>query len=225
MKQEASYQISLLRTPWVVVGLLAFVLVSSRTPFLAQQIVGAIAGTVLDSSGAAVGEATVAARNVDTNLEVTVKTKSNGTYSVSNLPVGTYAVRFSKEGFETETHTQVLVQTDRTATVDGSLKVGSVSTTVEVTATPLMNQTDATNGYVVDQLTIQSTPLGTGSFTQLAILTPGVHADFLAGAGANAGLGNQAIFSNGNRDTSNSFSLNGVSTNNLFNGNSTSQVG
>jgi hypothetical protein len=48
---------------------------------------------------------------------------------------------------------------------------------------------------------------------------------FLGGAGSNSGLGNQAIFSNGQRDTSNSFSLNGISTNNLFNGNSTSQVG
>ena len=88
-----------------------------------------------------------------------------------------------------------------------------------------MNQVDTTNGYVVDTQTIQETPLGTGSFTQLAILSPGVHSDFLGGAGSNAGLGNQAIFANGNRDTSNSFSLNGVSTNNLFNGNSTSQVG
>ncbi len=88
-----------------------------------------------------------------------------------------------------------------------------------------MNQTDATTGYVVDQATIEATPLGTGSFTQLAILSPGVHADFLGGAGSNAGLGNQAIFANGQRDTSNSFSLNGISTNNLFNGNSTSQVG
>ena len=88
-----------------------------------------------------------------------------------------------------------------------------------------MNQVDTTNGYVVDQLTIQQTPLGTGSFTQLAILSPGVHADFLGGSGSNAGLGNQAIFANGQRDTSNSFSLNGISTNNLFNGNSTSQVG
>ena len=114
---------------------------------------------------------------------------------------------------------------DRTTTVDGDLKVGTVATTVEVTATPLMNQVDTTNGYVVDQLTIQETPLGTGSFTQLAILSPGVHADFLGGAGSNAGLGNQAIFANGQRDTSNSFSLNGISTNNLFNGNSTSQVG
>ena len=52
-----------------------------------------------------------------------------------------------------------------------------------------------------------------------------MHADFLGGAGSNAGLGNQAIFANGQRDTSNSFTLNGISTNNLFNGNSTSQVG
>ena len=90
---------------------------------------------------------------------------------------------------------------------------------------PLMNQVDTTVGYVVDQLTLEQTPLGTGSFTQLAILSPGVHADFLSGTGANAGLGNQAIFANGQRDTSNSFSLNGVDTNNLFNGNSTSNVG
>ena len=106
-----------------------------------------------------------------------------------------------------------------------AFRSAQVSSTVEVTATPLMNQVDTTNGYVVDQLTIQQTPLGTGSFTQLAILSPGVHADFLGGAGSNSGLGNQAIFANGQRDTSNSFSLNGISTNNLFNGNSTSQVG
>src|SRR6202030_3295219 len=43
--------------------------------------------------------------------------------------------------------------------------------------------------------------------------------------GANAGLGNQAIYSNGQRASSNSFNLNGVDTNNLFNGNSTSNVG
>jgi hypothetical protein len=215
----------MLRNWQAAAAMLLFVLTGFLAPCQAQQIVGAITGTVFDSSGAAVGNAAVKAHNVATNLDVAVHSESNGTYSISNLPAGTYELTFTKEGFETETHTQVLVQEGRTATVDGSLKVGSVSTTVEVTATPLMNQTDATNGYVVDQLTIQSTPLGTGSFTQLAILTPGVHADFLSGSGANAGLGNQAIFSNGNRDTSNSFSLNGVSTNNLFNGNSTSQVG
>ncbi len=225
MKQKTICHFSLLRSPFAVAALILFVLFGSRVPCQAQQTVGAITGTIFDSSGAVVGDAVVKARNVATNLEITVNSKSNGSYSISNLPVGTYEVKFTKTGFETETHTQVLVTSDRTATVDGALKVGAVSTTVEVTLTPLMNQTDATNGYVVDQLTIQDTPLGTGSFTQLAILAPGVHADFLEGSGANAGLGNQAIFANGNRDTSNSFSLNGVSTNNLFNGNSTSQVG
>ncbi|HUA19156.1 MAG TPA: TonB-dependent receptor [Bryobacteraceae bacterium] len=192
---------------------------------LGQQIFGGISGTVLDATGAAVQDVTVKARNVATNLATTVHSQSGGVYSISNLPAGTYEVTFIKEGFETESHAEVLVNGDRTSTVDASLKVGAVATKVDVVGTPLMNQVDATTGYVVDQSTIQLTPLGTGSFTQLAIMSPGVHADFLGGSGANTGLGNQAIFANGQRDTSNSFSLNGISTNNLFNGNSTSQVG
>ena len=209
----------------LIYGLLLLLGTGLHGPLHAQQVLGAITGTVKDASGGAVPDATVKAVNMETNLSVTAKTQGNGSYSLSNLPAGTYHVSFAKEGFETETHTEVLVNADRTSTVDGNMRPGAVSTTVEVTATPLMNQVDTTNGYVVDQLTIQDTPLGTGSFTQLAILSPGVHADFLGGAGSNAGLGNQAIFANGQRDTSNSFSLNGVGANNLFNGNSTSQVG
>jgi len=190
----------------------------------AQQILGAITGTVKDATGASVPGVNVRARNTATNLEVRAETQTNGAYLLSNLPIGTYELSFTKEGFEKESHTAVVVQGDRTTTVDGSLQIGTTTTTVEVTASPLMNQVDTTNGYVVDQLTIEQTPLGTGSFTQLALLSPGVNADFLSGSGTNAGLGNQAIFANGQRDTSNSFSLNGVSTNNLFNGNSTSQV-
>ncbi len=194
-------------------------------PLSAQKVQGSIQGTVVDSAGATVPDATVKALNVATNLEVVAHTSRSGSYLVPELPAGTYRLTFTKAGFKTETHTEVLVNGDRTTTVDATLVVGAVSSTVEVSAVALMNQTDITNGYLVDSQTIQGTPLGTGSFTQLAILSPGVHADFLGGAGSNAGLGNQAIFANGNRDTSNSFSLNGVSTNNLFNGNSTSQVG
>jgi hypothetical protein len=195
------------------------------TPFaFGQQTLGAITGTVTDPSGAVVSDATVKAVNIATNLEVSARTK-NGSFVIPDLPVGTYRVTITKDGFKAETHTKILVSGNRTTTVDTSLVVGSISATVEVNAVPLMNQVDTTIGYVVDTQTIETTPLGTGSFTQLAILSPGVHADFLGGGGANTGLGNQAIFANGNRDTSNSFSLNGVSTNNLFNGNSTSQVG
>src|SRR5260370_6884448 len=67
-------------------------------------------------------------------------------------------------------------------------------------------------------------PLGRGSFTELAIPAPGVNADFLSGSGSNEGLGNQGIVANGQRDTSNLFTFNGVNANNLFNGNSTSNI-
>src|ERR1700723_1353848 len=214
------------RLPIFTLVAIAALLYCCLTPFaFGQQTLGAITGTVSDPSGAVVSDATVKAVNLATNLQVVARTKTNGAFEIPDLPAGTYRVTVTKDGFKTETHTEILVSGSRTTTVDTSLVVGSSGATVEVNAVPLMNQVDTTIGYVVDTNTIATTPLGTGSFTQLAILSPGVHADFPGGGGANTGLGNQAIFANGNRDTSNSFSLNGVSTNNLFNGNSTSQVG
>jgi Carboxypeptidase regulatory-like domain len=190
----------------------------------AQQMLGSITGTVSDASGSAVVGAAVTVRNVATNLEVKTITQTSGSFQASNLPIGNYTVTFSKVGFKTETHTAILVQGDRTTTVPGRLEVGAVATTVEVTATPLLNQTDTTTGYVLDSDAINNSPLGTGSFTQLAIFSPGLSADFLNGSGSNAGLGNQAIFANGQRDTSNSISINGASADNLFNGKTTSGV-
>jgi len=190
----------------------------------AQQTLGSIVGIVRDSSGAAVAGATVKVRSAATNLEQSSTTKSDGSFSIADLPVGTYSVAFSRDGFDTEIHSEILVQGNRTTTVNGSLKPGAVSTQVTVSATPLLNQTDTTNGYTMNSELIESTPLGTGSFTQLAILAPGVSADLLSGSGSNAGLGNQSIWANGQRDTSNSLSLNGVESNNVFNGKTSSQV-
>ena len=203
--------------------LIAFSLFAGRTA-LAQSGLGSISGTVLDSSGASVGKATVTVKGKATNLTVTTTTQGNGMYQIPNLPIGAYSVTISKEGFETEEHTQVLVQADQSTTVPGSLKVGSTSTRIEVTGTPLMNQTDISTGYVLDQKTIEETPLGTGSFTQLAILSPGVNADFLSGSGTNAGLGNQSIWANGRPDTSNTIVVNGLNASNLFNGKTSSSV-
>ena len=72
----------------------------SLSPAAAQQTLGAITGTVKDASGAAIPDATVKAHNVDTNLEVTEHTNSSGSYSVQNLPIGMYALTFSKDGFQ-----------------------------------------------------------------------------------------------------------------------------
>jgi hypothetical protein len=191
---------------------------------LGQQTLGSINGSVADSSGAVVQGAQVRIRAVATNLEVHTKTGADGSFSIADLPIGNYEVRFTKEGFESAVYTQIIVQGNRTTTINARLKPGATAESVTVEATPLLNQTDTTNGYTLGAEVIPNVPLGTGSFTQLAILAPGVSADFLSGSGSNEGLGNQGIVANGQRDTSNQFTFNGVNANNLFNGNSTSNI-
>jgi len=205
-------------------ALLVYAAVSASFTMQAQQVTGGVTGSVMDASGAAVGGAVVAVRNLDTNLTLKTVTRTDGSYQVPDLQAGNYSVTFSKEGFKTENHPAILVQGDRTTTVNGKLELGAVATTVEVMGTPLLNEVDTTSGYVLDSQAINNTPLGTGSFTQLALLSPGVSADFLATTGTNAGFGNQAIWANGQRDSSNSIQVNGVSADNLFNGKTSSQV-
>lgn len=195
-----------------------------REVSLAQQTLGSMNGTVTDATGAVVQGASVKARAVTTNLTVSAQTKHDGSFAFADLPIGTYEVTFAKEGFETAVYPQIIVQGSLTSTVNAKLNPGSVSTSVTVNATPLLNETDTTNGYTMGAQQIEEFPLGTGSFTQLAILAPGVSADFLSGSGSNEGLGNQGIVANGQRDTSNLFTFNGVNANNLFNGNSTSNI-
>jgi hypothetical protein len=187
-------------------------------PAFAQQTLGALNGTVLDPTGAAVPGATVTATDAAINVSRSTTTQGNGFYQIFNLPIGTYTVKASLEGFETTSTKGIGVQEAHTATVNVTLTVGKASESVEVTANPLLNATDATNGYTLDAAQIELTPLATGSFTQLAVLAPGVSAELLANLDSNAGLGNQNIWANGQRATSNTFQLNGVDSTNIFNG-------
>jgi hypothetical protein len=189
-----------------------------------QQTLGGITGSVTDKTGSVLPETMVTIVGEQTGLTRTQKTNANGSYDFVNLPIGTYTLTFTHEGFQTQKVPSIAVQADRTATVNATLPVGQVGTVVEVQADPLMNAVDTTNGYILEKDQIDAIPLPTGSFTGLAILSPGVNAELPNGSGANAGLGNQPIWANGQRDTSNTFLLNGVDASNLFNGKSTSQV-
>jgi hypothetical protein len=191
-------------------------------PVLGQQTLGALNGTVVDPSGAVVPGATVTV--VNAAIGVTRSTVSSGTgfYQIFNLPIGDYVVKVSRDGFETTEVKGITVQEASAKTVNVSLKIGNQSVSVEVTGNPLMNATDATNGYTLDSSQIEIAPLATGSFTQLAVLSPGVNAELLSNLDSNSGLGNQPIWANGQRDTSNTFQVNGVDSTNLFNGKSSS---
>jgi hypothetical protein len=190
----------------------------------AQQTLGGITGTVVDPAGSAVPGVNVKATSEDTGLERSAKTNAQGSYQLNDLPIGKYTLSFTLEGFSTARYPGILVQADRTVSLPAQLAVGTVADSVEVDVNPLLNAVDTTNGYILDRSQIESIPLPTGSFTGLAILTPGVNAELPGGTGVNSGLGNAPIWANGERDTSNSFLLNGVDASNLFNGKSTSQV-
>ncbi|HEY6253878.1 MAG TPA: carboxypeptidase regulatory-like domain-containing protein, partial [Candidatus Angelobacter sp.] len=205
--------------------LCALILVLSVVPVAAQQTLGAITGTVADSTGAVIPKSEVQLVNNDTGFKKTAISKDDGSFFFPDLPIGVYTLTFEQKGFKKEIHDKILVQANRTSTVNVKLQPGGSDSTVEVTATPLLNSVDTTNGYILGSDQIETLPLGTGSFTQLAILSPGANADFLGGTDTNAGLGNQSLWVNGQRDTSNSFTMNSVLATNLFSGKSSSQVG
>src|SRR3984957_17654522 len=206
--------------------LLAFATVAAMCvlPALAQQTLGGITGEVTDASGGVIPNVSVTVVDEMTSLTRTAATNASGVYMFVNLPIGSYTLTYKAGGYAVQKTQHITVQANRTATVNAALKVGQTTTTVEVEASPLMNAVDPTVGYVLDKTEIEAVPLATGSFTGLATQSSGVSAELGGGTGSNSGLGNAPIWANGQRDTSNSFLLNGVDASNLFNGKSTSQV-
>ena len=189
----------------------------------AQQTLGSVNGTVVDPSGAAIPAAKITITDPDIGVTRTVVAQPDGFFQIFNLPIGTYKVSVSHDGFDTTELPAISVQEAHATTVNLKLKVGQTSESVDVTANPLLNATDNTNGYTLDSAQIATLPLSaTGSFTDAAILSPGVNAELLANLDSNAGIGNQPIWANGQRDTSNTFQVNGVDATNLFNGKSSS---
>src|SRR3954468_19944573 len=101
---------------------------------------GTIRGVVTDATGATVPDATVTVKNVNTGLTQTVKTSSDGVYSVLYLPAGDYTVTTEKAGFRKAETSGVGVHVATVATVDVTLAVGAVDQTVDVTAaSPLLD--------------------------------------------------------------------------------------
>ncbi len=185
---------------------------------LAQQTLGSLNGTITDTSGAMIPDATVTATNTAINVTRTTTTQKTGFYQIFNLPVGTYVVSVSHKGFQTMSLRGIFVREAQATTVNAALKIGEHTETVEVVANPMIDATDATVGSTMDSQQIAATPLATGSFTQLAVLTQGASAELLSGLNTNSGLGNQNIDANGQRATSNTMQVNGVDVSNIFNG-------
>jgi carboxypeptidase family protein len=189
-----------------VLGLLSLCLVLTVTAW-AQVQTGRIVGTVIDAQKAALPNATVTVTEAATNQTVTVTTNERGDFVVTPLNPGFYRVSVSSPGFQKTVINSVEVQVGQSARVDVEMKVGEVTSTVEVTSSaPLLDTESGTLGHVVTNTQIVNLPLNGRSYYELARLTPGaallpgggnllrIRANFISGTAISGVRGRQTTF-------------------------------
>ena len=142
-----------------------------------QQDVGSIAGTVTDSSGAAVPNAAVSITNSETNVLVRkLTTSGEGQYSAPLLPVGRYSIKVEAPSFKAAVRENIVLHVSDALTIDFKLEVGDVTQTVTVESAPLQVelQNGAAQASTITGTQIRELALVTRNYEQLVSLMPGV---------------------------------------------------
>ena len=142
---------------------------------------GAITGTVSDSTGAAIPDATVTATNLATNVATIRTTSGAGAYSIAPLPPGIYSVQVAAKGFKTLRQDNLSVDALNALGFNPVLSIGEATETVEVTAAPpVLDTTNATLGVVMENETYAALPVQMNNAqrdaTAFASLVPGAQA-------------------------------------------------
>ena len=193
----------------VAVGL--FIACASGLAFAQGGATGAITGTVSDASGAVVAGAKVdVVREATGEVERHLTTDSTGAFTATLLPVGAYTVQVSAPGFATTKFPGVVVNITETTRLTASLKVTSVSETVQVESqVAQVDTTDATTGQSLTSNTITELPLATRNFQQLLTLSAGASSDL--NNASQLGRGQVYIHVNGGREDNNNYLIEGIS--------------
>jgi len=143
-------------------------------PLAAQVDHASLSGTVTDASGAVVQSATVETLSIGTGFRRQTVTGTGGTYEIPGLPIGVYAVTFSKQGFKPTQVNDVELVVGQPRTIDASLQVGVTTETVEVTGTlETVNRSSAEVGGSVEAAQIKDLPVDGRNWASLMLLVPG----------------------------------------------------
>jgi hypothetical protein len=176
---------------------------------------GAISGTVLDPTGAAVAGAMVKATDVNTRATRTAETDVSGHYLFSQVNPGTYQVSVSSTGFARSNSEPTPVAVGRNVALNFTLQVSATSQTVEVTAQQGLLALDNPNTTAtLEAETIKSLPNPGQDLTYLAQFAQGALMNTAGSsndAKAAGGYGNVEF--NGLPATSNGYILDGYDTN------------
>lgn len=173
------------RHSWPIALLVAFTIALLLGAPANAQLAGkgAVSGTVVDMTGAAIPGATVTATSNATGISTTTTSTSRGDYSISTLDPGVYTVVVKANGFETLTQKNVEVNALETQAFNPKLSVGTTETSVTVTtAPPQLETTDAMLGATMDNEMYAALPISMGAYgspdqrraTDFELLMPGV---------------------------------------------------
>ena len=183
------------------------------TRAFAQGIItGGISGSVGDQSGAVIPGAMVIAVSDSTGISLSAKTNSDGTFLISNAPIGIYTVTISAGGFGNDKVTHVNVGAGNTSSIGKrTLGLGAAAQTVQVEggAAELLNTETSQGEVILDSQQLSSMPVD-GGFDDVALVVPGVVATHGDGMSNTNGV-NFSV--NGERGRSNNFEIDGQSNN------------
>ncbi|MHB1021996.1 MAG: carboxypeptidase-like regulatory domain-containing protein [Acidobacteriaceae bacterium] len=184
---------------------------------LAQNITGSISGTVKDTSGAVVSDATITVTDIDHNQVVrTIKTDATGYYRASLLPIGHYSVTAEAPGFKKTSTTDIVLHVNDALTINLNLPVGAATQTVTVQADQMqLNLENATSAGLISGTQIRELALNNRNYEQLVALQPGVAYgggdQLYIGLSNPAGQTNTVSFSiSGQRNSANNWTLDGA---------------
>ena len=193
-----------------------FGLSASSRYVLAQGTNGTLTGQVVDPSGAAIPEASITLTNVGTSFPQTVTTDGTGIYVFKLVQPGNYMLTVVARGFAKYVQQGIVIDANVNATQNVSMKLGSSSQTVSVTANAeLIDTTTAELGLTINENSVSQLPLNGRDPSALALLSPGMVDAGKAGVSwMQSGFsfpGENAASANGGRIGSTYYMLDGVS--------------
>ncbi len=140
-----------------------------------EAINGSIRGRVTDQAGAPISQAKVAVENTQTGFSRDMESNEDGYYVFPNLPLGSYTVSIQKPGFDTERHPDVILDAGTEATIDAQLRVGAVSTSIEVKGgAPVVDAARVDIGRTIGYEEVQNLPLTSRNPYNFVLFQPGV---------------------------------------------------
>ena len=183
---------------------------------IAQVTTGQILGVVLDPSGAAVRDAAVAVRNLETNETRKAPSDEQGLFLLPQLPVGSYEITIEKTGFAPYARGPIMLRLNQDADLRVRLELAGVVERVTVREdAPLINTTDAEVGVNFTTKRISELPVATNRNVLNLVLSVAGVSQLQSGQGGGGlyAAGSVPFAVNGMRVRSNNFMVDGQDSN------------